>query len=140
MDSESSELAEYHAAFFKSHECDYKDSIRTQFVDIVFLDFLIVNRVEVLPALRGRRFGLLSVSRLIDLFGENCGLVVMKPFPLQFTNYLDPAWRAPDGVEDPPTAFIAARQKLRRHWARVGFKNLEGMDYYALCQQESARP
>ena len=79
MDSESSELADYHSAFFKSHACDYKDSIRAQFVDIVFLDFLIIHCVEVQPEFRGHRLGLMSVSRLIDLFGDNCGLVVLKP-------------------------------------------------------------
>ena len=31
MDGESSEIGEYHAAFFKPHDWDYKDSIRRPF-------------------------------------------------------------------------------------------------------------
>ena len=66
-----------------------------------------------------RGLGLLAVSRTIDLFGDNCGLVAMKPFPLQFRNYLDPGWRQPDGLQDPAAAFRIARRKLRQYWARA---------------------
>ena len=132
MDGESSELGAYHAAFFNPHDCDYKDSIRRQFVDIYGLDLLIINHVEIEPALRKRGLGLLVVSRTIDVFGENCGLIAIKPFPLQFRNYLDPGWLPPDGVEDPKTAFLAAMRKLRNHWDRAGFKRVNGTDYFAL--------
>jgi hypothetical protein len=56
----------------------------------------------------------------------------MKPFPFQFTNYLDPGWRPPDSIEDPARAFRAATEKLRSHWARIGFKRVNGTDYCAL--------
>lgn len=133
MDGESSDLGEYHAAFFKPHDCDYKDSIRRQFVDIFPVDLLIIDHVEIQPAFQKHGFGLLAVSRTIDIFGENCGLVAMKPFPLQFRNYLDPGWRPPGSVDDPKTAFRAAREKLCSHWARAGFKRVNGTDYCALC-------
>src|ERR1019366_7862939 len=57
----------------------------------------------------------------------------MKPCPLQFRNYLDPSWRSPEGIDDPQTAFRVASEKLRRHWARAGFKRVNGTDYWALC-------
>ena len=132
MDSESSELGKYHAAFFNPHDFDYKDSIRRQFVDIYELDLLIINHVEIEPALRKRGLGLLVVSKTIDVFGENCGLIAMKPFPLQFGNYLDLGWLPPDGVEDPKTAFLLATKKLRNYWGRAGFKRVNGTDFYAL--------
>jgi len=50
MDGDSSELGEYHAAFFKPQECDYNDSIRRQFVDIYPLDLLILQHAEIQPA------------------------------------------------------------------------------------------
>jgi hypothetical protein len=132
MDGESSELGEYHAAFFNPHRCDYKDSIRRQFVDIYGLDLLIINYVEIEPALRKRGLGLLVVSKTIDVFGENCGLIAMKPFPLQFRNYLDPGWLPPAGVKNPKMAFLAATRKLRDYWGHVGFKRVKGTDYCAL--------
>ena len=88
---------------------------------------------EIQPRFRKRGLGLLAVSRTIDLFGVNCGLVAMKPFPLQFRNYLNPGWRPPDGLQDPAVAFRIARRKLRQYWSRVGFKRVNGTDYYALC-------
>jgi len=133
MDGESSELGEYHSAFFKPYECEYKDSIRRQFVDICPMDLLILDRAEIQPAFQKRGIGLLAVSKTIDAFGESCGLVVMKPFPLQFRNYRDPAWSPPEGVVDPGAAFRAARQKLRKYWGRAGFKRVNGTDYWALC-------
>ena len=38
MDGHSSEMAEYHAAFFKPNGWDYKESMRRQFPDILSLD------------------------------------------------------------------------------------------------------
>jgi hypothetical protein len=132
MDGESNELGKYHSAFFKSDDCDYKDKIRQQFVDIFGLDLLIIHYVEIQRTFQRHGFGLLAVSRTIDIFGENCGLVAMKPFPLQFTNYLDPGWRPPESIENSTRAFRAATQKLRSHWARVGFKRVNGTGYCAL--------
>ncbi len=132
MDGESSELGKYHSVFFKAHDYDYNDRIRRQFVDILPLDLLIINHVEILPAFQRHGFGLLAVSRTMDVFGEYCGLVAMKPFPLQFRNYLDPGWRPADGIRDSKTEFRAATEKLRSHWARAGFKLVSGTDYCAL--------
>jgi len=139
IDGESSELGKYYSAFFKAHDYDYNERIRRQFVDILPLDLLIINHVEILPAFQKHGFGLLAVSRTIDVFGENCGLVAMKPFPLQFRNYLDPDWRAAGNIQNPKTEFRAATQKLRSHWAQAGFKLVSGTDYCALSTA-SKRP
>jgi hypothetical protein len=37
---------------------------------------------------------------------------------------LRPGLRPPEGIGDPKTAFRAAREKLRRHWARTGFRRV----------------
>ena len=132
MDDESSELGKCHIAFFKAEDCDYKDAIREQFVDVFGLDLLIINRVEVEPAFRRKGLGLLAVSRMIDIFGENCGLVAMKPFPLQFRGCLDPGWNPPEGIEDSEVAFRDATKKLRSYWSRAGFRRVAGTTYYAL--------
>jgi hypothetical protein len=133
MEGKSPHLGGFHAALFKPHECDYKDAVRRQFVDILGLDLLMLEQVEIEPASRGKGLGLLAVSRTIDVFGENCGLIAMEPFPQQFRNYLDPAWRPPEGVEDPEVELRVATRKLRSYWARAGFKRVHGTEYYALC-------
>ena len=93
MDVQSREMAEYHAAFFEPDDWEYKEGIRRQFPNILSLDLLILERAEIEPRFRKRGLGLLAVSRIIDLFAANCGLVAMKPFPLQFRNYLNSGWR-----------------------------------------------
>ena len=118
---------------FKPKDWDYNDRIRSQFPDIVSLDLLIIERAEIQPAFRKQGLGLLAACRTIDVFGANCGLVVMKPFPLQFRNYLEAGWREPDGVENATGEFRTARQRLRRYWARAGFKRVNETDYWALC-------
>lgn len=133
MDGQSREMAEYHATFFEPNDWEYKEGIRRQFPNILSLDFLILERAEIEPRFRKRGLGLLAVSRTIDLFGANCGLVAMMPFPLQFRNYLNPGWCPPDGLQDPAAAFRIARRKLRQYWSRVGFKRVIGTDYCALC-------
>jgi GNAT superfamily N-acetyltransferase len=132
MDSHSSEMSEYHAAFFKPNGWDYKESIRREFPDILTLDLLILDRAEIEPAFRKQGLGLLAISRVIDVFGENCGLVAMKPFPLQFGNYLNFERHVPNGLQDPTTEFRIAKQKLRRYWERAGFKRVGGTEYWAL--------
>ena len=74
MDDASSELGKYHIALFKSDDCEYKESIRQQFGDVFELDLLVLNQIDIVPTVRGRRLGLLVVSQTIDIFGENCGL------------------------------------------------------------------
>jgi hypothetical protein len=133
MDGHSSEMAQYHAAFFKPKGWDYKETIRRQFADILSLDLLVLDRAEIEPPHRKHGLGLLAISRTIDVFGANCALVAMKPFPLQFAQYLDSGWRAPEGVQDPTAEFRIARQKLCRYWERAGFKRVSGTQFWALC-------
>lgn len=64
-------------------------------------------------AFQKRGMGLLAISKTINTFGESCGLVAMKPFPLQFRSYRDPAWSPPAGVVDTEAAFEADRKALQ---------------------------
>jgi hypothetical protein len=52
--------------------------------DIWNFNFLILDRVELLPRFRGSGVGLFVLWSLIERFGAGAGVVGMKPFPLQF--------------------------------------------------------
>ena len=52
--------------------------------EISNLNFLILDRVEILPKYRGGGIGVLVLNSLIERFGAGAGVVGMKPFPLQF--------------------------------------------------------
>ena len=51
--------------------------------EIENFNFLILDRVELLPKYRGDGVGLLVLRSLIERFGAEAGVVGMKPFPLQ---------------------------------------------------------
>jgi hypothetical protein len=131
MDGVSEELVGYHHTFFKSGCWEYRDSIREQF-EIALLDLLIIQLVEIEPEFRGQRIGLLAISKVVDIFGENCGLVAIKPFPLQFSNFRDSGRCSPNEMDAAEIAFQRATQKLRRYWDRAGFRRVCGTDYSAL--------
>ena len=99
------------------------------------LDLLIIHRVEVDAAYRGKGLGLLAVQAAIGSFSWSCGLVAMKPFPLQFTGWEDEAWQPetplPNGVTK-EQAFHEASRKLERYWARLGFVPIKGTQLWGL--------
>jgi len=94
------------------------------------LNLLILDRLELLPAYRGRGLGLRVLCEMIRRFSPGAGIVAMQPFPLQFQNRrgeveTDP-WRRslklPGGVKR------SALQTLRRHYAKLGFVRVPKTD------------
>jgi hypothetical protein len=72
---------------------------------------------------RGRNLGLLVAARAIHVFGGGCSLVVVKPFPVQYSNNVS------DGNRP---AFEASRRKLQRYWSKLGLEPIEGTEHYAM--------
>ena len=66
---------------------------------------------------------------MIQRFRMGAGLVVMKPFPLQFEGRTDE--RVPPGLKFQGNQ-VAATQKLRAYYSRLGFKLLPRSQYMAL--------
>lgn len=90
---------------------------------------------------RGFDLGLLVVSRLLDTFQAGCGVAATKPFPTQFSDYLEDKWVPPPGmVGTKHEAFKVARRKLQRHWERIGFSSIAKTDLMIIdlaCQRPS---
>lgn len=108
-------------------------------------DVLIVESIQVVPAHRGRRLGLLAMRRTIDTFGQGCAVVVIKPYPLQFSgihNRRSPEkeaerakWDARMAMKSLGSDQRAASRKLRKYWSRVGFERVGKTDYFVLDLQ-----
>lgn len=87
-------------------------------------NLLILDRLEILPLYRGRGYGLQAIIGMMHWFSAGAGLVAMKPFPLQS----EASSRRPGDPPDPmeldkfPSHHTAARTKLRRYYAKLGFK------------------
>jgi hypothetical protein len=83
---------------------------------------LLIDRMEIEQAHRGRMIGLIVMLKLIRRYGKGCSLVAIKPFPLQY-----------DGkVAGQEEALERDREKLVRYYSRLGFQRIRGADFYAI--------
>ena len=102
--------------------------------DVFDQDLLIIPKLEILPNYRGHDIGLFCMARLIQMLSSGCGLVVIKPFPLQFdSSYKEYTERRELLGFDQLTASQAdATEKLIKHYKRLGFRALPGTDLLCL--------
>ena len=87
-------------------------------------NFLVLDRIEILPQFRGRGVGLLAILSLMERFAAGAGVVGMKPFPLQFEP--EPpgghtSWRKRLQLDKLSRDHRQAASKLQSHYARLGF-------------------
>ena len=91
-------------------------------------NLLILDRLAVFPEHRGHGVGLLALRGLIERFRIGVGLIVMKPFPLQFesvpTSPDDIAARRRLGLDDFRMGYRSAVAKLRSYYASLGFRHI----------------
>jgi GNAT superfamily N-acetyltransferase len=89
-------------------------------------NLLILDRLAVYPEHRGQGVGLLAIRGLIERFRMGIGLIVMKPYPLQFesepTSPKDVETRRRLGLDDFRMGYKPALAKLRSYYATLGFR------------------
>lgn len=95
---------------------------------------LILDRLEILPKFRSHNLGLMVMRRLIELFRPGAEVVAIKPFPLQaeHTRSQESTWRAKLELAQFDKDSRRARAKLRRHYAKLGFKHMRGTEFMFL--------
>jgi GNAT superfamily N-acetyltransferase len=96
---------------------------------------LILDRLEILPKFRGKRFGLLVLRRLIERFSAGVGIVAMKPFALQLeATWPEEAdeWRERMKLKEFPKDENRSIAKLRWYYAQLGFKRLPNSEFMFL--------
>lgn len=89
---------------------------------------LLIDRVEINEAYRGRNLGHSAINAAIKHLGFGCDFVTLKPFPLQFEagHPVRQQWEASGDLEGLRRAEKAATRKLELHYGRIGFKKLAG--------------
>lgn len=94
---------------------------------------LILDRLVIYPAHRGHGVGLLALRALMHRFRSFAGLVVMKPYPLQFeASARDESIglsREHWALDSYKLKQPAATARLRRHYAKLGFTHVPRTDY-----------
>lgn len=89
-------------------------------------NILILDRLELLPEWRRRGLGLRTLRWLQFHFSTGCGIVAMKPFPLQFEGGYKPEEAARLQLEEYGTDEVGAFRKLRKHYGKLGFGQVPG--------------
>jgi GNAT superfamily N-acetyltransferase len=87
------------------------------------LDVLYIDQMEIDPAYRGKGIGLLVLLKVIRRYQDQCGLVAIKPYPLQ---------HAANNIPESSKEFKRDRKKLVQYYARLGFERIPNTDYHAL--------
>jgi hypothetical protein len=137
-DAHSQTVHDYACVLFDSRSGELKSAIEEQFGVVPAGDVLILDKIEVLPAHRGRGLGLAAACCFLDTFESGCCLAVAEPYPLQFKDitHEHPDWCAKMGVD----AFVAdkkrATAKLQVYWSRLGFRRIRGSKKFALSLQD----
>src|SRR5205085_12479330 len=102
--------------------------------EVYGIDLLILDRLEILPEYRGRRLGLACLYRCIQQFWHGAGLVVLKPFPLQFENNGHKSeWRESLELGKFGKYLKSSRSKLEKYYATLGFEKLPRTEIMAMC-------
>lgn len=99
--------------------------------EIENFNFLILDRVELLPRYRGHEVGLLVLRSLIERFGAGAGVVGMKPFPLQLErkDATVSRWRRGLRLEQFPSDSEISTRKLRNYYRRLGFVRMRSTPF-----------
>jgi GNAT superfamily N-acetyltransferase len=90
-------------------------------------DLLFVDKMEIRPEHRGHGLGLQAMRHLLELYGDQCGIVIAKPYPMYHKDDVRPA-PATDAVWHTAMQYAlfeaegdGAAEKLSQYWQQVGF-------------------
>jgi virulence-associated protein VapD len=103
--------------------------------DIPLSDLLYIDTVEVEKKYRGNNIGKNAVIKTAKTYGSGCGLIVLKPFPLQYSGKLEQIKKQQEKIK-----MKKAFDDLKRYWGELGFKQLPGAEYFAFNCYEAALP
>lgn len=102
--------------------------------------FLIIHRVVMNRAFRGRSFGIKAIRAIIQRLGLGTGFVALKAFPIQeqsrFKEGENRVGFKAIGLDQFTMREDKAIAKLIRHYRKLGFKKLHGSEYMVLSMEK----
>jgi GNAT superfamily N-acetyltransferase len=132
MDSISDATMECYEAVFDPDTDEWSDSIQELYSGgPISANLLFVDRIELDEKHRGKGIGRAVVKEIVETFGLSCGLIVCKPFPLQYSVWAEncsAAERADSGFEKKKSD---AFRRVSKFWMDCGFVPLPGSEFYS---------
>ena len=116
---------------FDDDTAEWSDTVQKLFHHVYPSDLLILDRMQIKKEFRGQGLGLLAARTTMECFGGGCGIVALKPFPLQYESKRQRGRKVPLCIAD-PEGYKTSLKKLQRYWSRLGMKRVKGTDLWAL--------
>jgi hypothetical protein len=150
-DSDSHEAHEAYMSIYKV-DGEIHPEIEERYSMPTNHDVLLLQKLEIDKAYRGRGIGLWANRVAINTFGGNCAFAVLRPFPLQYegwegyANSHDPKERAIAAEPDFEKKRVLAFSKLAKYYEQGGFRQLPKVEDYlchemwAYCPELSRQP
>jgi len=114
-DSIEQELYEYSKAIYKNGYID-EDLIEIPLSN----NILILHRIEILKEYQGRELGILISKKIIQYFGYNCGGILIKPSPIQYSDISKKNnWMEKYISKDFVKGKKSATSKLLNYWKKI---------------------
>jgi hypothetical protein len=117
-DSHEQELYEYVSAIYEDGfiDCKLVEMPRSN-------DILVLHRIEIVKKYQGRRYGILISQNLIKHFGYNCGAILIRPAPLQFSDISKNSdWKERYFSEKFSMHKEESTKKLLNYWKKIDKK------------------
>lgn len=131
-DDHSAEADEYRAAVITEKNQWNRLAMKQFGDDLIGCDLLAFTKMEIKPEHRGRKLGQRAILRAIQMFSGGCGLILIKPWPLQYTSK-EFSKIAKEGKSSQGWTEQRRKQdftRLRTYWGELGFERIGKSDFY----------
>ncbi len=116
--------------FYDFKKGDFKKAILSEFPDIDFdcRRICIIETMGIIPKFRGKNIGAKTFKDLVWNFGQDCGLFIIQPYPLQFEFPENNAHLLPKlNLEKFEKNKKKATESLSKYYQSWGFKKIKGV-------------
>jgi GNAT superfamily N-acetyltransferase len=141
MDAINDDTAECYAAVFDEENDEWNSVVRELYDDgPMSADLLLIDRIDLKDEHRGKGVGGKVVREVIDTFGLHCGLVVCKPFPLQYTGWAEKIPAATQKEPEYEARRLEAFARVTEFWTGCEFVKLQESEFYSYCPELLRQP
>ena len=94
-------------------------------------DVLVLHRIEIDKKYRGKKYGLIIANRILISLGYNCGAILIKPSPIQFSEISeDDIWQEKYDTTMFTQDRKEAHENLFRYWEKLGMQKSKKLVFY----------
>lgn len=99
-------------------------------------DILVLHRIEIDKRFRGKSYGLAISKTICERLGYNCGAILVRPGPLQFSEISEkPEWQEKYDTSIYSSDKKVATSKLKKYWAKLGLCKTNDRTIYCIPQE-----